>query len=129
MTTEPEASSESGFSGARLPWLVAAAGLALYLVTLNHWVSLDSLGLVAKASGWTWQPDIYNPLTWLLTYPFSWLPARMIPVAMNLFSAVCAALTLALLARSVALLPHDRTHEQRLRERSPFSFLTIRLAW
>jgi tetratricopeptide (TPR) repeat protein len=53
----------------------------------------------------------------------------MIPVALNLFSAVCAALTLALLARSVTLLPHDRTHEQRVRERSAFSFLSVRSAW
>src|ERR1019366_2908575 len=45
------------------------------------------------------------------------------------FSAVCAALTLGLLARSVALLPHDRTDAQRERERSDFSFLTIGSAW
>ena len=34
-----------------------------------------------------------------------------------------------MLARSVALLPHDRTDAQRRRERSDFSFLTIRSAW
>jgi len=34
-----------------------------------------------------------------------------------------------LLARSVALLPQDRTEAQRLREISDFSFLTIRHAW
>ena len=42
---------------------------------------------------------------------------------------MCAALTLGLLARSVALLPHDRTDAQRRREQSPFSLLTIRNAW
>ena len=51
---------------------------------------------------------------------------RRFPVALNLFSAVCAALTLGLLARSVAILPHDRTDAQREREHSDFSFLTIR---
>ena len=46
-----------------------------------------------------------------------------------MFSAVCAALTLGLLARSVALLPHDRTDAQRKREHSDFSFLTTGSAW
>src|SRR5262249_11777483 len=49
--------------------------------------------------------------------------------ALNGFAAGCAALTLVLLARSVALLPHDRTNEQRLREQSEHSFLSIRSAW
>ena len=38
-------------------------------------------------------------------------------------------MSLALLARSVALLPHDRTHDQRQKERSEFSLLSIRAAW
>ncbi len=42
---------------------------------------------------------------------------------------MCAALTLGLLARSVAILPRDRTDVQRERERSAFSFLTIGSAW
>ena len=51
------------------------------------------------------------------------------PLALNLFALICAVLTLALLARSVMLLPQDRTHEQRLREHSEFSLLSIRAAW
>ena len=50
-------------------------------------------------------------------------------MALNLFSAVCAALTLGLLARSVTILPHDRTDAQRKREHSDFSFLTLGSAW
>ena len=50
-------------------------------------------------------------------------------LALNLFSAACGVLTLALLARSVALLPHDRTDEQRRREHSDYSTLSIPLAW
>src|SRR5690242_1441752 len=125
MMSQPEVASENRFVPRILPWVVAVGGLLVYLVTLNHWVTFDSLLPVARASGWTWQPEIYGPLYWLITYPFSWLPGSMIPVALNLFSAICAVLVLALLARSVALLPHDRTHEQRIREKSPFSFLTI----
>jgi tetratricopeptide (TPR) repeat protein len=112
-----------------LPWVVAAAALVVYLLTLNHWVSMSNLASVATASGWNWQPQVFGPLCWLLTYPFRWLPAHLVPLALNLFSAVCAALTLALLARSVALLPHDRTEAQRSREKGAFSLLSIRSAW
>ncbi len=84
---------------------------------------------MAKISGWTWQPEVFNPVTFLVTYPLRWLPAAAIPLALNLFSAVCAALTLGLLARSVAMLPQDRTDAQRKRETSDFSFLTTGSAW
>ncbi|HEX3856907.1 MAG TPA: tetratricopeptide repeat protein [Verrucomicrobiae bacterium] len=112
-----------------LPWLLAAAAFVVYWLTLNHWVSLFNLGVVAKTSGWSWQPEFLTPLFFLVTYPFRWLPVAQIPIALNLFSAVCAALTLGLLARSVAILPQDRTDAQRERERSDFSFLTIWSAW
>ena len=128
MTTEPEVSPEKNFVRGLLPWLVAACALVLYLVTLNRWVSLSSLQQVARLSGWTWQPELHGPLFWLVTYPLRWLPARAIPLALNLFAAVCAALSLALLARSVALLPHDRTHEQR-QQQGRSDFLSIRAAW
>ncbi len=103
--------------------------LVLYLVTLNHWVSLSSLHQVAKVSGWIWQPELSAPAFWLVTYPFHWLPERAIPLALNLFSAICAALTLALLTRSVVLLPHDRSLEQRHKEHGAFSMLSIPAAW
>lgn len=126
---EPEVIREKKFVGVILPWLVAAGGLALYLGTLNRWVSFTSLGPVARTSGWLWQPELYAPLHWLVTYPFRWLPARAIPLALNVFSALCAAMTLGLLARSVTLLPHDRTNEQRLKERHPLARLSIPAAW
>ena len=112
-----------------LPWLLAAAMLLGFWTTLNHWVSLFNIPSVAKISGWTWQPEVMSPIIFLVTYPFRWLPAPAIPLALNLFSAVCAALVLGLLARSVALLPHDRTDAQRSREASDFSFLTTGSAW
>jgi tetratricopeptide (TPR) repeat protein len=129
MITEPEVSPEKTFVPAFLPWVVAGGALATYLVTLNRWVSLSSLQQVARVSGWTWQPELYGPLFWLVTLPFRWLPAQLIPWALNLFAAVCAALTLALLARSVALLPHDRTREERQHETSRSGFLSIPAAW
>jgi tetratricopeptide (TPR) repeat protein len=113
----------------RLPWLLAAAMLLVYGLTLNRWVSLFNLNSVAKISGWTWQPEVLGPIIFLVTCPLRLLPASAVPLALNLFSAVCAALTLGLLARSVALLPHDRTDAQRKREGSDFSFLTTGNAW
>ena len=112
-----------------MPWLIALAMLAAYGLTLNHWVTLANLLPAAKVSGFVWQPDFFGPLTFLFTYPFRWLPPAKIPVALNLFSAVCAAGTLGLLARSVTILPHDRTEMERTRERSDFAFLTIGGAW
>src|SRR6266705_2454261 len=111
-----------------LPWILAAAAFGLYVLTLNPWVSLSNLLQVARTSGWTWQEELSGPLYWLVTYPLRWLPARLVPVAVNLFSTLCAVLVLALLARSVMLLPHDRTLEQRQKEKSEFSLLSIRWA-
>ncbi len=130
MTTPQDVTPEKRFVPATLPWLVGAGALLLYLFTLNTWVSFTSLGHVARVSGWTaWQPDMSGPLFWLLTLPFQLLPARAVPIALNLLAALCAALALVQLARSVALLPHDRTEAQRIREKSPFALLSIRAAW
>ena len=129
MANEKRSDPRYNFVPRILPWLLAAAAFTVYGLTLNHWVSLLNLGAVAKISGWVWQPEVYNPVFFAVTYPFHWVPAAQIPVALNLFSAVCAALTLGLLARSVAILPHDRTDAQRQRERSDFSFLTGWTAW
>lgn len=112
-----------------LPWLLAGLMLLVYVVTLNRWVSLFNLDHVARVSGWTWQPALLYPVTYLVTWPFRFLPTAQIPLALNLLSALLAAAVLGLLARSVALLPQDRTEAQRLRETSDFSFLTIRSAW
>ncbi|MGH7939769.1 MAG: tetratricopeptide repeat protein [Limisphaerales bacterium] len=112
-----------------LPWLIAAGMLLFYLLTLNHWVSLGNLGAVARLSGWTWTPQFESPLFFLVTMPLRLLPVPLVPLAMNFFSAVCAALALGLLARSVGLLPHDRTEAQQVRERNDFFVLTIPSAW
>jgi tetratricopeptide (TPR) repeat protein len=112
-----------------LPWLVALGGVALYLATLNRWVALTGIELVAKVAGWDWNTLQLGPVTLLVTWPVRWLPSSIQPVALNVLSALLAGVTLALLTKSVALLPHDRTREQRQRERSDFSFLTIPTAW
>ena len=118
------------------PWLVVAGALILYGLTLNHWVSLKSLPLMAQITGWDWHPyplkwrlEAMSPLFVLLTAPVRLLAVAWRPAALNIFSAVCAALTLGLLARSVRLLPHDRTREQRQRELGDYALLAIRAAF
>ena len=91
-----------------LPWLVAAAGFGVYLWTLNRSVSLANVSLVASVAGWDWQPPMAQPLLFLLTVFLGWLPDRLLPLVLNGLTAVCAGLTLGLLARSVLLLPRDR---------------------
>lgn len=118
-----------GFNQTRLPWLAAGGVLLLYLITLNHWVRATNLADVAQALGWDWLPRLKSPLLVVLTLPLHWLPTSIQPVALSVFSALLAALNVALLARCVALLPYDRTREARQRERSDFALLSIRLAW
>ncbi|HXI71307.1 MAG TPA: tetratricopeptide repeat protein [Verrucomicrobiae bacterium] len=129
MAIRNQTDPRKNFAPKILPWLLAVAVFVIYALTLNHWVSLFNYLAVAKISGWMWQPEIYNPLFFTVTAPFRWLPAAQIPIALNLFSALCAAVTLGLLARSVAILPQDRTDAQREREHSAFSFLTMKSAW
>jgi tetratricopeptide (TPR) repeat protein len=122
--------NSTDFVSSVLPWLVTGIALLLYLLTLNHWLSVGSLPVVAQLAGWHWwTAPIEAPLLHLLTCPLLLLPAFAQPVAFNVFAAVCAAGALGLLANSVALLPHDRTREQRQRERSEFSLLSISAAW
>jgi tetratricopeptide (TPR) repeat protein len=129
MTVDPQANPDKRFASLFLPWIVAAGALCVYLLTLNHWVSFGNLTAVAKLSGWTWQPELHGPVYWLLTLPLRWLPARLIPLGINLFSLLCAVATLGLLARSVLLLPQDRTQEQRRRLGDTATVLSLPTAW
>src|ERR1035437_10029700 len=129
MTVKSSRKPERRFVQDSLPWVVGAAALAVYLATLNHWVTLSSLPLVSRVNGWDWQPMLFHPLLCLLTLPFRWLPAHWVPLALNVFTAVCASLTLATLARSVALLPHDRLEQQRLLVQNEHALLSVPDAW
>src|SRR5690348_11108912 len=85
----------------QLPWVIATIAFLVYCLTLNHWASLSSIGAIARLSGSTWQPELRQPLTCALLYPFRLLPQPWLPLALNLFTAICAALVLALLVRSI----------------------------
>ncbi|MCP5515902.1 MAG: tetratricopeptide repeat protein [Verrucomicrobiales bacterium] len=132
LTDETEFDDEEspfGFAQRRLPWIVAGGLFLVYLVTLNRWVRLDSLGAVARATGWDWSPQFAAPLLVLVTAPFRWLPAAWQPLALNALTALLGAVSAGLLVRCVALLPYDRTAESRQRERSEHSLLSLPLAW
>ena len=120
-----------------LPWLLGALVLVLYAATANR--ALPSLadwtGLLqqpptaTRYAGYTYAPEFLAPVYYIVTYPLRWLPVQHIPLALNFFSVLCGVLALTQLARSVALLPHDRTRDQRERETTRHSYLTIPLAW
>src|ERR1039458_5550205 len=129
MPVQAESNSSNGFVKVVLPWLLAAGMLAVYLVTLNHWVSPASLGPITKVIGLNWRAGLFGPVTYVVTWPLRWLPAAWAPPALNLLAAGCAALSLAWLARAVALLPHNQTVAQRLRLRRESPTLSIRSAW
>jgi len=120
---------ELGFVQRRLPWLVAAVAFVVYVITLNHSSTQAGISALANAAGWEWRSNLVAPLHVILTFPVRWLPTGLQLIFLNLTAAVCASLALALLARSVALLPHDRTREQRGLERSDHSLLSIGAAW
>ncbi|MCX6924618.1 MAG: hypothetical protein NT154_15590 [Verrucomicrobia bacterium] len=109
--------------------MIAISGLATYLATPNHWFTLPSLAVTAEANGWSWQPMLFQPVLFLLTRPLTWLPGSSAALALNVFRAVCASLTLALLARSVAILPHDRLEQQRVLAQNEQALLLLPGAW
>ena len=117
MPEESESNSSIRFVRVVLPWLLAAGMLVLYLLTLNHWVSPESLGLIANVSGLNYRAESVwaGHLPGHLAVPLA--AGGLDSPALNLFAAGCAALSLAWLARAVALLPHDQTDAQRLRLR------------
>ena len=137
MTNGRESDAKRHFVLNWLPWVLGLAGLGLYLVTLNRslsflpdWMSFFGLAPTGvRLSGWVWQPEIFAPAYHVVTYPFRWLPPSLVPLATNLFAAVCAALVLVQLARAVALLPHDRTRDQREHVQGRHALLTFSLAW
>ncbi len=117
------------FTSVVVPKWIAAGALLIYLLTLNRWFSIDSLSLFSRAAGWSWYPEPGQPLTRALLLPFRILPAAWIPITLNLFNAVCAALVLGLLARTVAILPQDILPIQPFKKKQPLATLSTPTAW
>jgi len=98
-----------------LPWILAGVFLLIYLGTVNRWVNLINIFQISKIAQWDWKPSMIEPVTFLITLPFRALPEASIAIGLNILSAIFGAITIGLLARSIQLLPQDRTHEQRIR--------------
>jgi tetratricopeptide (TPR) repeat protein len=127
MDETPTAPQE--FTQRRLPWLLGAATLVLYLVSLNHWLRNSSIPAVSELSQWEGLQAMTRPLLWLLSRPLRLVPETQFPAALNALAAVFGAVSVGLIARCVALLPHDRTRAQRVRGHSEETQLHIPLAW
>lgn len=89
----------------RFPVILGLGALLVYSVTLSRGITVSNLELTAKVCGWDWRPWVGQPLLWLLTLPLRLLPAGWVPGLLNFSSAVCAAGTLAMLARSLEIIP------------------------
>jgi hypothetical protein len=128
-TTENAAAPRPGFNGTALPWLIAAAGMILYLTTLCHQVTTGSVSELMELGRWDWHGISFGPLYYIVTYPARFMPFAWRLPMINGFAAVCGGLTLLLLARSVAILPQDRTEQQR--DRQPDGSILMRgpLCW
>ncbi len=129
MTTDKTGGTGNRFVLTKLPWLIGAGGMLVYCLTLNHWISFASLGTVAWSSGWIWRPELEQPLSRAVSFPFRVLPAAWIPLALNLFTAGGAGLVLVLLARSVALLRQDILPKSAFKQNAWDSILSTPTAW
>ena len=129
MTFEQNSVLPKRFVTAVLPWLIGAGALAIYLATMNTWATFGSAGLISSIAGWDWHANLQRPLLMFVLYPFRFLPEHSIPLALNIFNAVLGAVTLTLLARTIALLPHNRTAAQREIEQDDNAVFSGRTAW
>ncbi len=121
--------SSRGFVPRILPLGVGAVAFMVYLLTLCHTVNHISLDPVFRGGGWLWDLSYQTPLLYLVGLPFRFLSGAGYLMALNGLTALFASLVLAQLARSVALMPHDRTRDQRSRGHNDETILHIRLAW
>lgn len=113
----------------KLPWILAGVVTVVFLLTRNAWIGLNNLRAVSEAAGWGFENAFAQPLNQLFGMAVSALAGSKFPGQVNVLTAFMAGAVIHLLARSVALLPHDRRHEERIREFSDIALLTIPLAW
>ena len=112
-----------------LPWITSAIALLTYFLTLNPWVTLSSVPAMAKMLGWDRFPTINSPIFYLISRPVASASAEMQTIILNGIAGFLGALSVWFLTRSVLLLPHDRTKEQRTRERGSLNLLSVPSFW
>src|SRR5580692_11446380 len=109
MKTQAAKPLNKTFVTCQFPWVLGGVVLVVYLVTMYRWITPNppNLNMLVDLADWSHGGHTMGPLMFLVTFPLRWLPLTLMPLALNLLTAICAGLTLVLLARSVALLPHD----------------------
>ncbi len=111
----------------RSPWVLGLLFFVLYLSTLNRWVSVETLGVLAPVVGWDfWGLRMTEPILQLITLPFHFLSQGLAILGISVLNAVLASLAIVWLARSVMLLPQDRSTDQRVRNSDPDGLYTGR---
>jgi tetratricopeptide (TPR) repeat protein len=114
----------------RLPWILGLIFLGLYLLTLNHWVSVETLGVLAQVVGWDfWGLRMTDPIFRLLTFPFQFVPQSAAILGISALNVVLASFTIVWLSRAVMLLPQDRSTDQRVRNADPDGLYVGKLAF
>ena len=93
----------------RLPVIVAAVGFVFYVLTLGGGASSSGLVVLSWLAGWDATPLVGHPLLWLVTLPLHLLPVAWLALALKVQAAALAAVILGLLARTLQLMPWDRT--------------------
>lgn len=112
-----------------LPWAAVAFVLAAYLFTLDRAFSPWNLPILSQVNRWDWRPVGLQPLLLLVSYPTSFFPVSIQPLLLSLISCACATGSLALLARTVMILPQERTRLQRQRALKNGGILPDDSAW
>ena len=114
----------------KLPWILGLVFFAIYFISLNYWVSVDTLSVLAPVMGWDfWSLQMNHPIFQLIMLPFSMLPERLAIIGINLLGAFLASMTLVWLARSVMLLPQDRFYDQSIRNDDPDGIYEGKFFW
>jgi tetratricopeptide (TPR) repeat protein len=116
-TTKISAPPENHPATKPLSWWIGGVALLLYWVTLSHWISLANLGTVARISNWPEATGVGRPLTLAVFAPLRLLPEPWLPPVMNVITAICAALVLVQLARSVSILRLDIVSADPMRQK------------
>lgn len=98
-----------------LPGIAIAAVAVAYLLTLDRWFSQSNLPVMSVINGWDWRTYSGPPLQLLVSYPLRILPVGAQSTALSLVSTVLGVISMILLARTVRILPQERTRPQRQR--------------
>ena len=112
-----------------LPWILLGIVGVLYLLTLDRWLSQQNLPILAQINDWDWKPLANRPVHFLLTYPLRFLPLSAQPIVLSGITFLAAMASLAMLIRTVLILPQERTRLQRQRVLDNRGILPASIGW